>query len=75
MNDAKYIGMDVHAATISVAVRDSSGNVVMEATLETRPPSPGEQRLLKREHPTHTERILLTKECGWKDSDRGVSAE
>jgi hypothetical protein len=23
MNDAKYIGMDVHQATISVAVRDS----------------------------------------------------
>jgi hypothetical protein len=25
MNDAKYIGLDVHQATISVAVRDSSG--------------------------------------------------
>jgi hypothetical protein len=36
MNDAKYIGMDVHTATISVAVRDSSGNLVMEATLETK---------------------------------------
>ena len=36
MNDAKYIGMDVHAATISAAVRDSSGNLVMEATLETK---------------------------------------
>jgi transposase len=36
MNDAKYIGMDVHQATISVAVRDSIGNLVMEATLETK---------------------------------------
>jgi transposase len=36
MNDAKYIGMDVHQATISVAVRDSSGNLVMEAILETK---------------------------------------
>jgi hypothetical protein len=36
MNDAKYIGMDVHTATISVAVRDSSGKLVMEATLETK---------------------------------------
>jgi hypothetical protein len=36
MNDAKYIGMDVHQATISAAVRDSSGNLVMEATLETK---------------------------------------
>jgi hypothetical protein len=26
MNDAKYIGMDVHQATISAAVRDSSGS-------------------------------------------------
>ena len=36
MNDAKYIGMDAHTATISAAVRDSSGNLVMEATLETK---------------------------------------
>ena len=36
MTDAKYIGMDVHTATISAAVRDSSGNLVMEATLETK---------------------------------------
>ena len=36
MNDAKYIGMDVHQATISVTVRDSRGNLVMEAILETK---------------------------------------
>jgi hypothetical protein len=36
MNDAKYIGMNVHTATISAAVRDSAGNLVMEATLETK---------------------------------------
>src|ERR1700686_2938323 len=36
MNEAKYIGMDVHTATISAAVRDSSGSLVMEATLETK---------------------------------------
>jgi hypothetical protein len=36
MNHAKYIGMDVHQATISAAVRDSSGNLVMEAILETK---------------------------------------
>ncbi len=36
MNDAKYIGMDVHTAMISEAVRDSNGNLVMEATLETK---------------------------------------
>ena len=30
MNDAKYIGLDVHQATISAAVRDSSGNLVVE---------------------------------------------
>jgi len=28
MNDAKYIGLDVHQATISVAVRDSAGKLV-----------------------------------------------
>src|SRR6201998_1355841 len=36
MNDAKYIGMDVHTATISAACRDSSGNLVMEAPRETK---------------------------------------
>ena len=36
MNEAKYIGLDVHQATISAAVRDSAGNLVMEATLETK---------------------------------------
>jgi transposase len=36
MNDAKYIGLDVHQATISVAVRDGTGQLVMEAILETK---------------------------------------
>ena len=36
MNDAKYIGLDVHQATISVAVRDWTGKLVMEAILETK---------------------------------------
>jgi len=36
MNDAKWVGVDVHQATISVAVRDSSGNLVMEAILATK---------------------------------------
>ena len=30
MNDAKYIGLDVHQATISAAVLDSTGKLVME---------------------------------------------
>src|SRR5215470_14207472 len=34
MNDAKYIGLDVHQATISVAVRDFTGKLVMEAILQ-----------------------------------------
>ena len=36
MNDAKYIGLDVHQATISVAVLDSTGKLVMECILETK---------------------------------------
>ena len=36
MNDAKYIGLDVHQATISVAVLDSAGKLVMESILETK---------------------------------------
>ena len=36
MNDAKYIGLDVHQATISAVVLDSAGKVVMECILETK---------------------------------------
>ena len=36
MNSEKYIGLDVHQATISVAVIDSKGKVVMESILETK---------------------------------------
>jgi ligand-binding sensor domain-containing protein len=36
-----YVGMDVHQATISVAVRDSSGKLIMESIIETKASSPG----------------------------------
>jgi len=36
MNQEKYIGMDVHQATISVAVMDASGKLIMECLLETK---------------------------------------
>jgi hypothetical protein len=36
MNSEKYIGLDVHQATISVAVLDSKGKLVMESILETK---------------------------------------
>ena len=36
MNSEKYIGLDVHQATISVAVMDSQGKTIMESILETK---------------------------------------
>jgi transposase len=36
MNSEKYIGLDVHQATISVAVLDAKGKLVMESILETK---------------------------------------
>ena len=36
MNSEKYIGLDVHQATISVAVMDSQGKVIIESILETK---------------------------------------
>ena len=36
VNCEKYIGLDVHQATISVAVLDSRGKLVMESILETQ---------------------------------------
>jgi hypothetical protein len=37
MNQEKYMGMDAHQATISVTVMDSSGKLIMECILETKP--------------------------------------
>jgi hypothetical protein len=36
MSGEKYIGRDVHQATISVAVMDSQGKATMESILETK---------------------------------------
>ena len=36
MDSKKHIGMDVHQATISVAVTDGAGKVVMESIIETK---------------------------------------
>ena len=36
MSQEKYIGMDVHQATISVAVRNAQGKLLMESVLETK---------------------------------------
>ena len=36
MKPEKYIGMDVHQATISVAVLDDRGKLIMECILETK---------------------------------------
>jgi transposase len=36
MSNEKYIGLDVHQATISVAVMDCQGKVVMESILATK---------------------------------------
>src|SRR2546427_666615 len=36
MSSEKYIGLDVHQATISVAVLDSRGKLVMESSVETK---------------------------------------
>ena len=36
MDDRKYIGLDVHQATISVAVLDASGKLVMECVIATQ---------------------------------------
>ncbi len=36
MSSAKYIGLDVHQATIVAAMLDQSGKLVMESILETK---------------------------------------
>jgi len=36
MDSTKYIGMDVHKETISIAVMNSPGKLVIESILETK---------------------------------------
>jgi len=36
IDSTKYVGMDVHKETISVAVMNAAGKVVMESILETK---------------------------------------
>lgn len=36
MNDTKYIGMDVHRESISIAVLNSAGKIVLEGVVETK---------------------------------------
>jgi hypothetical protein len=36
VNREKYIGLDVHHATISVAVMDVTGKLIMESILEMK---------------------------------------
>jgi len=35
-NSTKYIGMDVHKESISIAVRNAAGKIVMESVIETK---------------------------------------
>ena len=36
MDGKKYIGMDVHKESISMAVRNAAGKLVMECVIETK---------------------------------------
>ena len=36
MDSKKYIGMDVHKESISIAVRNAAGKIVMECVIETK---------------------------------------
>ena len=36
MTSSKYIGMDVHMLSMSIAVRNAAGKIVMESVIETK---------------------------------------
>jgi hypothetical protein len=36
MTSTKYVGMDVHKESISIAVMNSAGKIVMECVIETK---------------------------------------
>jgi len=35
-SDIKYVGMDVHKQSISIAARNAAGKIVMECVIETK---------------------------------------
>jgi hypothetical protein len=35
-SNIKYVGMDVHKQSISIAVRNAAGKIVMECVIETK---------------------------------------
>jgi len=47
MNGLKYIGMDVHLASISRVVLDAAGKLVMEVTIKTEGAARGERGSLR----------------------------
>jgi hypothetical protein len=82
MDSVKYIGMDVHKEAISIAVLNSSGKLVMERVTGPTPVARREprsiirsQHLLNQGRPPGSERLSLSKDCGWKDGDRGGSVK
>ena len=54
LNDVKYIGLDVHQATISVAVQDCAGKLVMEAILVPGVAPSGEMPSVAPDGPSET---------------------
>ena len=36
MTSSRYIGMDVHKESMSIAVRNAAGKIVMESVIETK---------------------------------------
>ncbi len=54
MSQEKYIGMDVHQATISAAVMDAHGKLLMECLLETKASTISCSRLILPQNPFAT---------------------
>jgi hypothetical protein len=50
MESRKYIGMDVHQASISAAVRDEAGKLVMECVIETNGGTKIAERASQEQH-------------------------
>jgi hypothetical protein len=58
--DVKYMGMDVHKEATVIAVRNSSGELVMESIVETKSSS-----LLQLIHGLRGERHVTGEEGTW----------
>jgi len=79
MTSTKYIGMDVHKESISIAVMNAAGKIVMECVIETKASmilqciDGQRKRYLRKFKPMAVERMRTREDVGELAQELGVT--